>query len=185
MRVKKQTSVKAQSLPSGDSATTATRPRRKADSVVKGTMHRWEGTDYAEFHPVKGKDEPTREMLKQVGNSTFVKNLGKKESSYSVHVNVDSESQDPVAEIYEAVGMLTEGYRKSAPVLPEGSEGRMLYDDGQHLQVWLDHEKGEVCILTRLACGSGIDRMLLQAQAQMNVTLGRYRQEIMNHSDKQ
>ena len=53
------------------SASFATRPRRKADSVVKGTMHRWEGTDYAEFHPVVGKGEPTREMLKQVGNSSF------------------------------------------------------------------------------------------------------------------
>ena len=35
------------------SASFATRPRRKADSVVKGTMHRWEGTDYAEFHPLR------------------------------------------------------------------------------------------------------------------------------------
>ena len=66
----------------GDQVSTVNRPRRKADSVVKGTMHRWEGTDYAEFHPVVGKGEPTREMLKQIGNSTLCKNLGKKESSY-------------------------------------------------------------------------------------------------------
>ncbi len=79
MSTKKQTTSKAESLPGGDSATTTTRPRRKADSVVRGSLHKWEGTDYAEFHPVKGKDEPTREMLKQIGNSTFCKNLGKKE----------------------------------------------------------------------------------------------------------
>lgn len=179
MCAKKKESLKAQSLPSGDSATTATRPRRKADVVVRGSMHRWEGTDYAEFHPVRGKDEPTREMLKQVGNSTFVKNLGKKESSYSLHVNVDGESQDPVAEIYEVMEMLTAEQLKQTPRLPEGLTGRMLYDDGHGLQMWLDHEKGEVNILTRLECGSNIERMLLQAQAQMNVTIGRYRQDIL------
>ena len=177
---KKQTSTKAQSLPDGDSATTATRPRRKPDSVVKGTMHRWEGTEYAEFHPVRGKDEPTREMLKQIGNSTFVKNLGKKESSFSLHVNVDGESQDPVAEIYEVIEMLTAEQRKQTPRLPEGQTGRMLYDDGHVLKVWLDHVRGEVNILTRLDCCQSIERMLLQAQAQMNVTIGRYRQDILN-----
>lgn len=181
MSKKKETLKKAQSLPSGDSATTATRPRRKADSIVKGAMHRWEGTDYAEFHPVRGKDEPTREMLKQVGNSSFVKNLGKKDSSYSLHVNVDGESQDPVAEIYEVIDMLTVEQRKQTPKLPEALTGRMLYDDGHGLQVWLDHEKGEVNILARLECGSNIERMLLQAQAQMNVCIGRHRQEILNH----
>ena len=181
MRKKKESLKKAQSLPSGDSATIATRPRRKADSIVKGAMHRWEGTDYAEFHPVKGKDEPTREMLKQVGNSSFVKNLGKKESSYSLHVNVDGESQDPVAEIYEVIDMLTAEQRKQTPKVPEGLTGRMLYDDGHSLKVWLDHEKGEVNILTRLECGSNIERMLLQAQSAMNVCIGRHRQEILNH----
>ncbi len=184
MCAKEKESLKAKSLQSGDTAITATRPRRKADSVVKGTMHRWEGTDYAEFHPVRGKDEPTREMLKQVGNSTFVKNLGKKESSYSLHVNVDGESQDPVAEIYEVMAMLTAEQRKQMPKLPEGLTGRMLYDDGQGLQVWLDHEKGKVNILTRLDCSRNIERMLLQAQAQMNVCIGRHRSEILNNEKK-
>ena len=120
MSTKKQTTT-AQSLPSGDMGTSVARPRRKADSVVKGSLHKWEGTDYAEFHPVRGKDEPTREMLKQVGNSTFYKNLGKKESSYTLHVNVDGESHDPVAEIYEIMDVLTKEQRKTLPKLPEGT----------------------------------------------------------------
>ena len=181
MRAENQSTSKAKSLPGGDSASTTTRPRRKADSVVKGTLHKWEGTDYAEFHPVKGKDEPTREMLKQVGNSTFCKNLGKKESSYTLHVNVDGESQDPVAEIYEIMDVLTKDQRKQTPKLPEGSEGRMLFDNGADLKIWLDTVKGKVSILSQLDCSPNIERMLLQAQAQMNVTIGRYRTEILNH----
>ena len=164
------------------SASFATRPRRKADSVVKGTMYRWEETGYAEFHPVVGKGEPTREMLKQVGNSSFCKNLGKKESSYSLHLNIDAESADPVGEMEELFHLLTEGERKHAPKLPEGCQGRMLFDDGKHLQVWLDSERGEVNILTRLECGPQIERLLLQMQASMNVTLGRYRSEIINNT---
>jgi hypothetical protein len=184
MCAKKQTSVKAQSLPGGDSATTATRPRRKADSVVKGSLHKWEGTDYAEFHPVRGKDEPTREMLKQVGNSTFYKNLGKKESSYTLHVNVDGESQDPVAEIYEIMDVLTKEQRKTLPKLPEGSQGRMLFDNNEGLQIWLDSETKKLTIMAQLECTADIERQLLQAEAQMNVVVGRNRKDIINNSNK-
>ena len=165
----------------GDQVSTVNRPRRKADSVVKGTMHRWDGTDYAEFHPVVGKGEPTREMLKQIGNSTLCKNLGKKESSYSLHLNIDGESVDPVAEMEELFHLLTADQRKQAPQLVEGSQGRMLYDNGQNLQIWLDSEKQEVSIMARLNCSNQIDRDLLQAQSAMNVTIGRYRNELLNH----
>lgn len=179
---KKQTTT-AQSLPSGDMGTSVARPRRKADTVVKGSLHKWEGTDYAEFHPVKGKDEPTREMLKQVGNSTFYKNLGKKESSWSLHLNVDAKDcEDPVAALHEQFLFLTEGEAKQKPQLQEGFEGRMLLDNGMGLQIWLDRERGKVSILTTLDCGPNIDRQLLQAQSQMGVCISRNRQEILNHN---
>ena len=183
MSTKKQTTT-AQSLPSGDMGTSVARPRRKADSVVKGSLHKWEGTDYAEFHPVKGKDEPTREMLKQVGNSTFYKNLGKKESSYTLHVNVDGESQDPVAEIYEIMDVLTKEQRKTLPTLPEGSQGRMLFDNNEGLQIWLDNESNKLTIMAKLECTADIERQLLQAEAQMNVVVGRNRKDIINNSNK-
>ena len=66
------------------------------------------------------------------------------------------------------------------PTLEEGSDGRMLFDNGGSLKVWLDSAKGEVAILTRLSCSPQIERELLQAQSQMNVTVGRYRAEIIN-----
>jgi hypothetical protein len=57
----------------------------------------------------------------------------------------------------------------------------MLFEDNKALQIWLDNERHEVCILTRLQCNPQIERQLLAAQAQMNVTLGRYRNDIINY----
>ena len=66
------------------------------------------------------------------------------------------------------------------PQLPEGSEGRMLMDNGQTVKIWLDRERGKVSILTELDCNSNIERQLLQAQSQMSVCIGKNRQEILN-----
>jgi hypothetical protein len=166
-----------------DNTTMVSRPRRKADHSVKGTMKTWEGTDYCEFHPV-GKRESNRTELKRVGDSSFYQTKGEKESSFSIHINVDGSSADPVNEAREIFNVLTAEQAKQKPTLSEGSEGRMLLDDGNGLQVWLDTAKGEVNILARLECSPQIERMLLQAQATMNVTVGRYRQEILNHEKK-
>jgi hypothetical protein len=56
----------------------------------------------------------------------------------------------------------------------------MLYDDGKGLQLWLDTTNAKVTIMAQLECAMDIERQLLQAQSQMNVTVGRYRQEIVN-----
>ena len=67
---------------------------------------------------------------------------------------------DPVGELLDQFLHLTEGERKALPKLPEGSEGRMLLDNGEDLQIWLDRERGKVCILTELDCNYNIERML-------------------------
>lgn len=159
------------------------RPRRKADSSVKGKLNRWEGSDYVEFVPV-GTRESNRRMLKQLGNSSFYKTEGEKESSYSLHLNIDGKTEDPVAEMYDQFVQLTKDHRKQLPQLPEGCNGRMLFDDGQRLKVWLDHDSGKLTILTQLECTADIERQLLQAQATMNVCIGRNRQEIINNNNK-
>ena len=180
MCAKKKESLKAQSLPGGDSATYLARPRTKPDATTKGKLNEW-NNGYKEFIP-QGQKPSNRTMLKQMGNSSFYRSEGEKESSYSLHLNVDAKDcADPVAALHEQFLFLTEGEQKQMPKLPEGSEGRMLFDDGQHLQVWLDSNEGVVKILTRLECGPQIERMLLQMQATMNVTIGRHRQEILNH----
>ena len=144
--------------------------------TTKGKLNEWQN-GYKEFIP-QGQKPSNRTMLKQLGNSSFYKSEGEKESSYSLHLNVDGRSEDPVAEMLEQFKVLTEQERKQMPQLPEGSEGRMLLDNGGSLKVWLDTEKRRVSILTTLECGEDIERQLLQAQSQMNVCLGRYRNEI-------
>lgn len=163
-----------------DTTTYVTRPKGKPEVTTKGKLNEW-SNGYKEFVP-QGQKASNRTMLKQLGNSSFYKSEGAKESSYSLHLNVDGKSEDPVAEMYEQFKLLTADEQKQMPQLPEG-EGRMLFDNGSSLKVWLNSEKGEVCILTRLQCGSQIERELLQAQAAMNVALGRHRGEIISNTN--
>lgn len=166
-----------------DNTTVVSRPRRKPDSSVKGKLNRWDNSDYCEFVPT-GTRESNRKMLKQLGNSSFYKSEGAKESSYSLHLNVDAKDcEDPVAALHEQFMVLTAEQQKQLPTLPENQQGRMLLDDGRGLKIWLDTENSKVSILSELDCGPDIDRQLLQAQASMNVTLGRYRSEIVNNNN--
>jgi hypothetical protein len=158
-----------------------TRPKGKPDVTTKGRLNEWQN-GYKEFIP-EGQKPSNRTMLKTLGNSSFYKSEGEKESSWSVHLNVDGRSEDPVAEAFEQFKVLTAEQQKQKPMLPDGSQGRMLLDDGRGVQVWLDREKGQVFILATLDCGQDVERQLLQAQATMNVTVGRYRREIVNLSD--
>ena len=157
------------------------RPKTKPSSSTKGKLNEWDN-GYKEFVPA-GTRESNRQMLKQMGDSSFYLNQGKKESSYSLHLNVDGESQDPVAEMFDIFMHLTEDQRKALPKLPEGSQGRMLFDNGEGLQIWHDTETNKLTILTQLECSADIERQLLQAQAQMNVVLGRNRKDLINNSN--
>ena len=183
MSTKTPTSSTPKSLPIRDQAPYRARPRRKPDNTTKGKLNEWDN-GYKEFIPA-GTKESNRRMFKQMGNSSFYKSEGEKESSYSCHLNVDGKSSDPVAEMLEQFFYLTSDERKESPKLPENSQGRMLFEDGdKRIQIWLDSEKGEVCIMTRLVCSPDIERQLLQAQADMGRVVGRHRQEIINLNNK-
>jgi len=182
MSTKKSTTATAQSLPSGGSASYIIRPKTKPDETVKGKMNKW-NNGYAEFIPV-GSKPSNRTMLKQLGDSSFYKSEGEKQSSYSVHLNCDGKSEDPVGELLDQFLHLTEGQRKQLPKLPEGSEGRMLLDNGMGLQIWHDRERNKLTIMAQLECTADIERQLLQAQSQMNVCIARNRQEIINFNNK-
>jgi hypothetical protein len=181
MSTKKQTTT-AQSLPSGDSASYISRPKTKPDETVKGKMNKW-NSGYAEFIPV-GSKPSNRTMLKQFGDSSFYKSEGEKQSSYSIHLNCDGKSEDPVGELLDQFLLLTEGQRKQLPKLPEGSEGRMLFSNGDGLQIWHDRENNKLTIMAQLECTADIERQLLQAEAQMNVVVGRNRKDIIKNSNK-
>ena len=161
-----------------DNTTYLARPKGKPAETLKGKLNSW-ANGYVEFVP-QGQKPSNRTMLRQMGNSSFYKSEGEKESSYSLHLNVDGKSEDPVAEMFEQFKVLTVDQQKQKPVFRKGAEGRMLYDDGKGLQLWLDTTNAKVTIMAQLECAMDIERQLLQAQSQMNVTVGRYRQEIVN-----
>ena len=121
-------------------------------------------------------------MLRQLGDSSFYKSEGEKQSSYSVHLNCDGKSEDPVSELFDQFLVLTEGQRKQLPKLPEGSEGRMLLDNGMGLQIWHDRKRNKLTIMAQLECTADIERQLLQAEAQMNVVVGRNRKDLVNNN---
>ena len=123
-------------------------------------------------------------MLKQLGDSSFYKTIGKKDSSWSIHLNCDGKSEDPVGELLDQFLVLTEKERKQLPKLPEGSEGRMLFSNGDGLQIWHDRENNKLTIMAQLECTADIERQLLQAEAQMNVVVGRNRKDIIKNSNK-
>lgn len=181
MSTKKQATTTAQSLPSGDSASYISRPKTKPDVTTRGKLNEWRN-GYKEFIPV-GSKPSNRTMLKQLGDSSFYKSEGEKQSSYSVHLNCDGKTEDPVAELFDQFLHLTEDQRKALPKLPEGSQGRMLLDNDV-LKIWLDSERGKLSILTELDCSPQIERLLLQVESQMNVCIARYRQDIINANDK-
>lgn len=159
-----------------------TRPKGKPDVTTKGKMNEW-ANGYKEFVP-QGQKPSNRTMLKQVGGSSFYKSEGTKESSYSLHLNVDAKDcEDPVAALHEQFLFLTEGEQKQKPQMPEGCRGQMLADNG-NLKIWMDSENGKLVIMTELECAPDIERQLLQAQAQMNVCIGRHRTEILNNTNK-
>jgi hypothetical protein len=162
-----------------DNITYVTRPKGKPDVTTKGKLNEW-SNGYKEFVP-QGQKPSNRTMLRQLGNSSFYRTEGTKESSYSLHLNVDGKSADPVGEMYDQFMHLTENERKVQPKLDALTQGRMLYDNGDSVKVWLDRELHKVSVLTTLDCTRNIERDLLQAQAQVSVTLGRYREEILNH----
>ena len=159
------------------------RPKGKPDESLKGKLNKW-NNGYAEFVPA-GSKPSNRTMLKQLGSSSFYKSEGARESSWSLHLNVDAKDcADPVAALHEQFLFLTEGEQKQKPKLPDGSQGRMLFDNGEGLQIWHDTETNKLTILTQLECSADIERQLLQAQAQMNVVLGRNRKDLINNNNK-
>ena len=172
------TSSGTKSSSGEDLATTfIARPRTRPHETLRGKMNRWDN-GYAEFIP-QGQKPSNRTMYKTVGGSSFYKSEGEKDSSYTVHLNVDARDlADPVAALREQFDFLTATQRKEAPTL-SAAEGRMLYDDGRQLKLWHDQQEGRVIIMATLDCGPDIDRQLLQAEGRMNITLSRYRKDLL------
>ena len=133
------------------------------------------GNDVVVVNPETPK-ESNRKMIKQKGKSSFYKSEGEKESSYSIHINVDANDPDPVATMQERFAELTKGELKSE--LKMIVKGKLLYDTPL-LKVYLNKTQKKVVIQTTLDCGPTIERELLQLQGDMGRVIGANYSEII------
>ena len=133
------------------------------------------GNDVVVVNPMEPR-ESNRKMIKQKGKSSFYKSEGEKESSYSIHINVDANDPDPVATMQEYFNELTKGELKSELKLQV--KGKLLYDTPV-LKVYLNKTQRKVVIQTSLDCGPTIERELLQLQGDMGRVIGANYSEII------
>ena len=120
--------------------------------------------------------ESNRKIIKQKGKSSFYKSEGEKESSYSIHINVDANDPDPVATMQERFNELTKGELKGELKLQV--KGKLIYDTPV-LQIYLNKTQKQVIIKTTLDCGPTIERELLQLQGDMGRVIGANYSEII------
>ena len=149
-------------------------PRTKPVKAFRARVKMYDN-DVVVVNPESPK-ESNRRMLKQKGKSSFYKSEGEKESSYSIHINVDANDPDPVATMQEMFTDLTKGELKTEPKLQV--KGKLLYDD-RTLQVYLNKTQRTVVIKTTLPCSPTVERELLQLQSQMGKVIAQYYSEIL------
>ena len=128
------------------------------------------GNDVVVVNPMEPR-ESNRKMIKQKGKSE-----GEKESSYSIHINVDANDPDPVATMQEQFAELTKGELKSELKLKV--KGKMLYESPQ-LKVYLNKTTKQVILQTTIGCSPTIERELLQLQGDMGRVIGANYSEII------
>lgn len=133
------------------------------------------GNDVVVVNPQEPR-ESNRKMIKQKGKSSFYKSEGEKESSYSIHINVDANDPDPVATMQERFAELTKGELKSELKLKV--KGKLLYDTVR-LKVYLNKTAKQVVIQTTLDCSPTIERELLLLQGEMGTVIGANYSEIL------
>ena len=133
------------------------------------------GNDVVVVNPMEPR-ESNRKMIKQKGKSSFYKSEGEKESSYSIHINVDANDPDPVATMQEQFTELTKGELKSELKLKV--KGKMLYES-PHLKVYLNKTTRQVILQTTIRCSPTIERELLQLQGDMGRVIGANYSEII------
>ena len=133
------------------------------------------GNDVVVVNPMESR-ESNRRMIKQKGKSSFYKSEGEKESSYSIHINVDANDPDPVATMQERFAELTKGELKSELKLKV--KCKLLYDTPK-LKLYLNKTSKQVVLQTTLDCGPTIERELLQLQGDMGKIIGANYSEII------
>ena len=113
---------------------------------VRGTA-RFFDDDSLEFIPQQ-TGSPVQKDVKKVRKSSFYKTNGEKESSMVMHLNVDANSTDPVAELTEDFDKLL---KNVSPKAEKKLSGKKLMDeDGTTVYVSRKDHKMQICIVVDL-----------------------------------
>ena len=108
---------------------------------VRGTA-RFFDDDSLEFIPQQ-TGSPVQKDVKKVRKSSFYKTNGEKESSMVMHLNVDANSTDPVAELTEDFDKLL---KNVSPKAEKKLSGKKLMDeDGTTVYVSRKDHKMQIC----------------------------------------
>jgi len=118
------------------------RPSTKPSERIPGRLLRYAGTDYCEFQPQCKKDTATRTMLSETRAVKFYQNVGEKDKSYSLHVNVNGNEEDPAGAIMEQVEKALKPVMKKEPKLGTGVKYLM---DTPELKVWQRKKDKKLC----------------------------------------
>ena len=124
-----------------DNTTYLARPKGKPDMTTKGKLNEW-SNGYREFIP-QGTRENQRELLKQLGDSRFYKTNGKKDSSWSVHLNCDGKSEDPVGELLMYAGTSRAKYRLCCLINMSEEECRQVLQQRRERRPEKERDKEE------------------------------------------
>ena len=109
---------------------------------VRGTARIFDD-DSLEFIPQQ-TGSPVQKDVKKVRKSSFYKTNGEKESSMVMHLNVDANSTDPVAELTEDFDKLL---KNVSPKAEKKLSGKKLMDeDGTTVYVSRKDHKMQICI---------------------------------------
>lgn len=123
------------------------RPSGQPSERIKGRLLRWKDSDYMEFQPRQAKDTATRTMLRESKQLTYYRNEGQKENSYSLHINVAGNEQDPAATIIEKV------QKELAPLTKKEVKLTAVnhyLTDTEELKVWHRKKDKKVCCYIQL-----------------------------------
>ena len=143
------------------------RPTAKPAERIPGRLIRWEGTDYMEFQPQQKSTVQTRSMLRETKQLSYYRNEGKRDSSYSLHVNVSGDEQDPAAVIIDRVQTELAPLAKKEVKLPQ----RVKYlADEDGLKVWHRKQDKRLCCYIEIdtAMPATISSTLLKTAAEIN-----------------
>lgn len=96
-----------------------------------------------EFHMPEEGSGWKKNILKKHGDTDLYETTGEKHQSIVAHLKVEKGCEDPAAELFEQLALLTREIQKDEPVIP--TTRTLAEQDG--LKVWNQKKKGQLMVM--------------------------------------